>query len=41
LKEPYETHDEELNRILGEFPEMQKKVSMLEDIILEKKKIAS
>jgi len=37
LKLPYETHDEELYRILSEFPEMQKKVTMLENIIVDKK----
>ena len=37
LKEPYETHDETLNRILSEFPNMQKKVTMLENILVDKK----
>lgn len=37
LKEPYETHDETLHRILSEFPNMQKKVTMLENILVDKK----
>lgn len=35
LKQPFETHDDALNRILGEFKEMQKKVVMLEDLIVK------
>jgi len=38
LKQPFETHDEELKRILGEYPEMKKQVAMLENIIIERKK---
>lgn len=37
LKEPYETHDETLHRILSEFPNMQKQVKMLENILVDKK----
>lgn len=37
LKFPYETHDETLFRVLGEFPEMQKKVTMLENMLIDKK----
>lgn len=35
LKQPFETHDETLNRILADYPEMQKKISVLENIVLE------
>ena len=36
LKQPFETHDETLNRILADYPEMQKKINVLEGIVLER-----
>jgi hypothetical protein len=36
LKQPYEQWDELLNRIASEYPEMQKKVAMLENILVDK-----
>ena len=36
LKFPYETHDETLERILGEYPDMAQKVKLLEDSLIDK-----
>ena len=37
LSLPFETRDETLNRILTEYPNMEKKVKVMEDILVEKK----
>jgi hypothetical protein len=37
LRQPFESNDETLNRVLSEFPEMEKKCRMLENILVEKK----
>ena len=36
LKEPFETTDDALFRILSKYDEMQKKVKMLEEMLVEK-----
>ena len=35
LKQPFETHNDALDRILSDYKEMQKKVAMLEDLIVK------
>ena len=35
LKQPFETHDDALGRILGDYKEMSKKVAILEDELIK------
>lgn len=36
LKQPFETHDDALNRILGDYKEMSRRVAILEEELIKR-----